>query len=408
MYGKPGSPLWDRRFGTELYVDRKAYIKAILFIRENGAPYLRAISISDLWSMVTSFVTENFWYIGRSSFLSVLDGSYLHRVTPEDKAALAAALAASPLFHPTAELTIYPLVPIRVLNGFECERFFLISAQNLNHAHLPPRAEGSNLEPTSFPPFAAWDGVRQRPVAAWLGVRSPLPIVSDKMAAAILGAVALTPRPSQRFMFSGRKMFGGKCTVGEGVTVRGFGEPHTPPLMNDIKVASSDHAWLGKLAMLLDLEDKSSKSRVRALEYFYRAWFLNPRERFPALCMSLDSLVGADHGHTSAAVNFVKDLIGGHIDDQRLRLLMRVRGAVIHGAAPDVYDSENYAQYYVDYGTDPIHDLELVVAKCLRETIFEGKLKYHLDPDEKYIKEAQSRGMIPKEISPETIISSEV
>src|SRR5207237_8289272 len=141
------------------------------------------------------------------------------------------------------------------------------------------------------------------------------------------------------------------------------------------------------------------------LEYFYRAWFLDPRERFPALCMSLDSLVGASHGHTAAAVKFVGEIISTPIDEQRLRLLMRVRGAVIHGAAPDVYDSENYAQYYVNYGTDPIRDLEMVVAKCLREAIFDGKLSYHSDPNQTLIAEMQSRGRLPRDLAPAAIIS---
>ncbi|WIU38597.1 hypothetical protein [Methylorubrum extorquens] len=101
--------------------------------------------------------------------------------------------------------------------------------------------------------------------------------------------------------------------------------------------------------------------------------------------MALDSLVNVRNKHTMEAVNYIKKIIGHTADEGRLRLLMRVRGAVIHGAAPDVYESENYAQYYVDYGTDPIRDLELIVAKCLREAIFDGQLKYHPDSNKTHI-----------------------
>src|SRR5690606_38940256 len=115
-------------------------------------------------------------------------------------------------------------------------------------------------------------------------------------------------------------------------------------------------------------------SKLRALEYFYRAWFLSPRERFAPLCMALDALLSVEHGHTAAAVKFVKAIVDPSIDEKRLRLLTRVRGAVIHGAAPDVFDSESYEEYWLTYRADPIHDLELIVAKCLRTAIFKDDL----------------------------------
>jgi hypothetical protein len=163
-------------------------------------------------------------------------------------------------------------------------------------------------------------------------------------------------------------------------------------MMHDIVLTAADHGWLAILAALFDASDKHSRSQLRALEYFYRAWFLDPRERFPALCMSLDSLVGVSEKHTTAAVKYVKRVADTAINDDRLRLLMRVRGAVIHGAAPDVYDSENYEKYYVDYETDPIRDLELIVAKCLREAIFGAALKYHPDPNADLLASMQASG----------------
>jgi hypothetical protein len=403
MFGKPGAPIWDRRMGTEVFVDRKAYTQALLFIRQNGAPYLRSISISDLWSLVTKFVTEHFWYIGRSTFLPIPDEPYSARVTQQDKQALADALAASVMFNPKTDLTLYPLIPIRVADNFECARFFLIAADRLDHSFLPASAAHSPLEPGSFPPLAEWDGIKQRAVA-WLGVRSPLPLFSDKLAAAILGAVALTSLSRNRYMLSGRGVFGGKCTISDRFTVSYSEDAHTPPIMHDIVLTARDHSWLEILVTLLDAQDKPSRSKVRALEYFYRAWFLDPRERFPALCMSLDSLIAASERYTAAALKFVKDTISSSIDEKRLRLLLRIRGAVIHGAAPDVYESEHYAEYYVDYGADPIRDLELVVAKCLREAVFEGKLGYHPDPNADIVAEMQAKGRLPKQLAPAAII----
>ncbi|WP_422648149.1 hypothetical protein [Cupriavidus sp. H18C1] len=218
------------------------------------------------------------------------------------------------------------------------------------------------------------------------------------MASAILGAVALTPPPHERYLFSGRSMFGGRCIISQSgdYTVAGDDASHTPPVMHDITLTKDDHGWLATLDALLDSSDWQSRSQLRALEYFYRAWFLDPRERFPILCMSLESLVGASRGHTTALVNYVKSTIDASINDDRLRLLMRVRGAVIHGAAPDVYDSQHYEDYYVTYEADPIRDLELIVAKCLRQTIFGASHKYHADPNAELLVSLQRKRLPPR------------
>jgi hypothetical protein len=405
MFGKPGAPRWEQRVGTELFVDRKAYTKALLYIRKHGATYLRAISISALRSMATDFLKENFWYIGRAGLILDIEGPYLSHVTKEDKSALADALAASPLFHPAAELTLYPLVPVRVTDRFDCERFFLIAAGELSSEQLPPEAARRELSPSSFPPFLDLRGVRHKP-SAWLGVRSPLELVSNKMRAAIMGAVALTLLPRYRYQVTRQTVFGGRCTIaGNEVAISRLDEPHAPPLANDITITRTDHAWLTKLAALLDATDKSSRSQVRALEYFYRAWFLDPRERFPVLCMTLDSLVGYTENHTDGLVKYVKSTVDPSVDDKRLRLLMGVRGDVVHGRAPDVYDSKNYIQYYCKHQADPIFDLELIVARCLRVTIFSGDLAYHKDPNSELREELRAKGRLSRNSGPDAIIA---
>lgn len=408
LFGKPGAPQWDRRLGTEIFVRRKEYIRALLFIRRNGAPYLRAMSVSDLWSLVTSFVTEHFWYISAGEFSRRHDCSYADQIDFANKVALANALADSALFNPVNELTLFPLIPVRVQAGFECPRFFVLPAADLSVDQMPSDVRPAEIDPANFPPVVRWDGIK-RPTTSWLGVRSPLLQVSKKIAAAILGAVALTPLPSERYMFSGRKMFGGRCTLARGnCSVSGGDEPHTPPMMHDVVLTAADHPWLERLATLVDADDIHARKRVKALEYFYRAWFLDPRERFPLLCMSLDSLVGVIKGHTAAAVKFVRDTIDVSIEKSRLELLMQVRGAVIHGAAPDVYDSENYEKYYADYETDPIRDIELVVAKCLRKDIFDDTLKYHADPNAEIVAEMQAKGRLPTRLDEGRIIPEDI
>ena len=85
---------------------------------------------------------------------------------------------------------------------------------------------------------------------------------------------------------------------------------------------------------------------------------------------------------------------------------MQLRNSVVHGGAPDVYDSRKYARYFDDYDADPIHDLELVVAGCLRLKIFGDNLKEHADPNAAIVAQAQAKGLLPKNMSRSTILEA--
>jgi hypothetical protein len=406
LYGKPGSAPWERRLGAEIFVRRKEYIRALLFVRHHGAPYLREISVSDLWSKVTEFLTANFWYLRASQFQRLADVSFGDQIGPAEKMAMAGALAQSVLFEPRSELTLFPLIPICIAEAFRSKHFFLLSADDLPIAEVQEFIQASDFDPKQFPPSRSWEGHKFYPTS-WLGVRSPLLLKSQKMASAILGAIALTPVPTKRYQFSMRPMFGGRCTFGDAYSISMSDTPHTPPMMSDIALTGDDHDWLLHVARLFDLDDASAGSRTRSLEYFCRAWFLDPRERFPWLCMSLDSLVGAQRRHTAESVKFVKDVIDASIDEDRLILLMRMRGAIVHGAAPDVYESQHYESYYARYEVDPVRDLELIVAECLRKAIFGSALRHHKNPDASIIRTMQESGRLPRQMDEGCIIREE-
>lgn len=402
FFGEPGAPEWEKRMGVDLYYRRKKFVRAALYVRQNGPTYLRYLSISDIWSMLQSFVRENYWYLADDTFLTNFEGSYARQVSPKAKRKFADALSKSEIFQPVDRLTLFPLVPLKVTHDFDSNVFFVVGAASLKTITLHPNIQLKHIISERFPPLSEWTGRTGSP-NAWLGVRSPADRASYKMKAAILGALALTPLPRYRHLFSGRTMFGGHCTIGDRVTTS-FGEAHTPPLMYDITVSDQDHAWLNSLASKLTENERSIRRQIKSLEYFYRAWELEPSERFPVLCMTLDAIFGEANNASQAVIDGVRSVLGSHICEARLRRLMDLRASVIHGGAPDVYDSRKYGRYYDEYEADPIHDLELVVASCLRLKIFDNSLKEHLDPNDKIIKEAQDNGILPKNLSRGTIL----
>lgn len=407
LYGMPGTPHWNRRIGAEIFVREHQYIESLLFLRRHGAPFLRDISIGSLWSMTTNFITENYAYISDGRLILSPKVSLAQQISSQNLSILSQALLRSPLFNPTNEVTLYPLVPVRVMASFHSRHFALTGSDGLAASLEGFGTRLPSLLPAQFPPIDGLIGL-PKPTSTWLCINSPDPLVARKRACATLGALSLTAIRKERYLQTGRSVHGGHCTLTTTtVSCSPDTEPMTPRMPSDINLTKDDHPWLEILSTLFDSEAIAQKSHVRALEYFHRAWFDAPRERFPTLCMALDSLVSAQHRHTRAAVDFVMSTINEPIDQNRLLLLMKLRGAVVHGAAPDVYESEHYEAYYSQYGEDPICDLELVVAGCLRQRIFLGELIPHPDPHADIIKQQQQLGRLPRNMRGRSIIADD-
>ena len=380
--------------GVSIYFSRKALVTAALFVREHGASYLRALSVTEVATLLTDFIKDNYAPVSNDTLFKHLDGPFSRYISVTGKDQLAEALAQSPVFRPELELTIFPLVALRVADDFSCASFFFRKPEALPQEM--PEWNQKLLMPNSFPPVIAseWKYRRETP-AAWLGVRAHGLASARKMLRAILGAVALTPSHTYRYMFSGRSMWGGHLIAGISTYSLSFGDAHTPPLMEDIVLGVADQNWLKILGNKISEESRIIRRQMTALEYYYRAWPLGPSERFPILCMALDATYSEIAGTTAAVVDGIQSTLGP-LDSGRLRALLEIRASVIHGGAPDVYDSRKYGKYFRTYGEDPIADLGLLVAACLRQKIFDGALNEHGEPHQNILQEARAKGRMPK------------
>ena len=351
------------------------------------------LSVEDICGMLREFLIENFQDVGRETYCEHFTESYARRVSEPTKEVLAQSLAASSIFSPANELSLFPLVPLTVEENFTSPSFFLCTPDTLLENFDTDLRR--NLAPDTFPPLADYKYRTERP-NAWLGIRSPIPQASAKIKASILGAAALTLPLNYRHMFSKRKMFGGDCTINNERPISfTFGEPHTPPLAYNLIIRQCDQDWLAILANKLGSNVQEDRRHLRALEYLYRAWPLGPSERFPVLCMTLDAVYSEASQTTQAIVDGVCETLGAHLDERRLRRLIKIRAAVIHGGAPDVYDSSEYIKYYRTYSADPIKDLCEIVTESLRRRIFEEKLHAKDVHNADLIAQMQAKGQLP-------------
>lgn len=396
MFGPPGSPMWQHSRGTEILYDRGTLVEACLFVRSNGPAFLKFHAVEAIRSMLTNFVSDHFWHIDNEMFLQKFEGSLLDKLSDETKEALAEALGASKIFDPDNATSLFPLVPIRVDKEFEGDNFLLSSCSSLTSQQLG-HPDYEKFDPSHFPPIADASGLKESPTS-WLCIHSPTVDAARKMKRAILGAIALAPRIEYRHQFTGRHVFGGICTFSHEGTSYSYGDAHTPALSEDIIIDAADHAWLKVIDDKLDAADKSTRKQLFALEYFFRSWSQSPSERFATLCMSLDAIFGDSNQATQSVVDHVKSTMSADIPDDRIRLLMKLRASVIHGGAPDVYDSSKYARYYKSFGADPIRDLDLVVAECLRRTIFGEAFRVQYNPHAELIAKLQKEGRYPTSV----------
>lgn len=407
LYGPPGARHWEKSIGTDIYYHFVDLNLAALHVRSVGPSYLKALPLTEVCSKLQNFMSENFGYISEFTFGS-RDERPLNLWIPEkEKSELAGALATCALFQPAEELTVFPLVPVVVNRNFRSDQFFFSSPREENSFFLEDERLRREFNTENFPPEIGFKGRIRKP-NSWLGVYSPDYRAALKTRSSILGALALTALPHYRHMFSGREVFGGRCSISTESITYSFEKEHTPPCMYDIQVTDLDTGWMAILSDKLRTADKEATRELKALEYYFRAWSLSPEERFPVLCMALDAIFGESNNATQSVVDGVKETLDGTASEKQMRAILSLRGAVIHGGAPDVYDSSKYPKYYKKYGCDPIRDLELVVSACLKERVFLGKLREHPDPNGDVIEKARAAGRLPRKVDAVSILNPKV
>ncbi|RWM01752.1 MAG: hypothetical protein EOR68_09155 [Mesorhizobium sp.] len=376
-----------------LFFRRKKLMPAVMKLRSLGPPHLRYLPLGHSFEKLRSFLTDRYHLVAGNNIFSRAETSLLERISKEQVDLLVDQFAKSDILTPPQETCLFPLVTIQMKDAFEGAVFSLSTASDLAAqrplASLPRGYVNGQL----FPPFSDWKHRTHSPTS-WLLVTAPSPDVAKKYRASILGAISLTVMHRYRHQFTGRKVFGGVASVRDGWSFSDS-SPHTPALGEDVVLGVEDGVWLDMIDRALASSSEADIKKLKSLQYFYRAWFLPDSERFPIDCITIDSMFGDANGATEAVARGVDELFGGKLDRARVLLLMRLRNSVIHGGAPDVYDSSKYARYYRDYGDDPITDMSALVAECLRRKVFEGQLREQPDPYAEVIAQAVAAGRFP-------------
>jgi len=396
LYGSVGCADYDKRMGTELYFDEELLLETAFYLRENGAFHLKRIPIKSIESMIKEFITAHYGYLAEESFMANFTCSYDEFISDSAKNDFSNALATSKMLAPKDIFVTYPIQIINPSNEYCSDIFSIVKAKSLFKATSPVELNNFDITPDIFPPSQRLSN-KHYEFQSWLCVAAPDLEAANKKKFAILGALALKYDDNIRHQFNSKKLVGGYCSYSDEMSLT-IGAGHTPSVHQDLVITTKDSAFLQKLEKFFESKENDDFRKLRALEYFYRAWFLEESERFPFMFMALESLYGDGTQPTLSVIKGVKQAVGFDLCEKRIRLLAELRGSIVHGGAPEIYDSKKYAKYYKRYKTCPSRDLGILVAECIRVTAFDSLVPVQENEYQEQINEAIASGRIPKNI----------
>lgn len=385
----PGSS--ERDYTVRLFLKPSALTSPALMLKAKGPAYLAAHSLNDIAEMLRKFIYRQYPIVWRETKMEDFDGSLFDLVSAGCKSALVDALEKSSIFRPRIDYTAFPITPLVVKADFDCDDFSLIDVHSLTEGNA--------------------DWLRERylgnkDVGGWLVVKAVSVESAKRDRRVILGALALAMDHQHRHGFTLRKVATGFLRFPTPHTIStSTSGPHTPPIGSPITIADSDHQWLNKLPSILARSSSLSKRHAKALEYYYRAWFMDESDRCFLLFMALNAVFGQDgDGFAVGMKKGIKETLADDIEEKRLDALLRIRNTMLHGGAPDLFASSNYLEYAQIYESDPSSDVQLLVAKCLRKHVFGGEFRPQENPDAEIMEFARTNGHIPSQSDQSSIV----
>lgn len=377
------------RGGSEFYVDSLKFDLAALYLKQHGPDYLKSNSLGEIRRKISKFIKTNFAIIAREIWFDRSDESFFIQLSKPTFNILCLKLATSKIFEPESVVFHFPTNMVSVEGNIFFNNFYFKTPTNdgLENFYEHPILE--HLDFSSYP-FLKGSEYRKTPVTGWLSVRSPDEPSAKKTIKLLCAALSLTMRHWHRYLLSGASSVQGCGWITDRYHISSGGVPIIPPLMKPIPI-KSQQIWMNILDSLLSSKTKQDRRKKIALEYFYNAWTLKGPQRLPLLFMSIEALTGNPSNATQSFIEGVRNICRLDIEYDRLKLLVSLRGSVMHGGAPDVHESSKYPKYIRNYAADPIDDLEALAQECLKKSIFNDEIILQPDPDADIIKTMKER-----------------
>lgn len=382
----------ERNYTVRLFLKPTALIAPAIMLKGKGPSYLASHSMNNIMEMLRKFVYRRFPIIWKEMITEEFDGSLYEIVSDDCRSIFIDALKTSTIFKPRMEYIAFPITPLIVNEDFECENFSLIDVHSLTNGNADSLCK---------------EYLGDKEVGGWLITKAASVEAAKRERCVVLGALALAMDQQHRHVFTLRKVVSGflRFPTPHSISTN-TSNPHTPPIGSPITIGNLDHTWLNKIPVILSRSSPLSKRHGKALEYYYRAWFMDESDRCFLLFMALDAIFGQGRGGFAVGMKSgIRETLNENIDEKRLDALLGIRNTMLHGGAPHLFASSKYLKYAQQYSSDPSTDTQLLAAKCLRRHIFGDDFRCQDNPDAEVLQRAKAQGLIPSETNFNSIVS---
>jgi hypothetical protein len=390
-------------YSENIFFNPALLMATALQVRSAGPCYLRSMSISEVAEKLRELVRDNYWRIAETLRHAKPVGPISAAITVHELTLLEAEFRRV-FIEPESKLFLFPITPLQVDVPFRSEVLFLSPPCALPEL-LPVRVD----RPDRMPPFARDTVFQGQAVGGWLGIRAPATEYAMKLKRVVLGALALSIFERERHQLTLRDNCSGYCRFDDKI-LSCSSAPHAPPIGHSAVIGHESAPWLTALTAMITDESNGNEKGLNALEYYFRAWGLEPADRCPIFFAALEALFAGipSDPATDAITTGIQSTLSNQADPARLKQILRIRGDIVHGRSPDVYWYKSYASYFRRFAADPITDLELLTELCIRTSVFGNSMPEPRDPYADVIARQQGFGLLPTAPISKSIVQSVV
>ena len=366
--------LWVRT-----YTKMDLFDKAVSYFKNNSYPYIKRCHKERIKKHLQDFFPSEYvyWFIKNTILKVPFKGSFYEQVSDMDLKTLSTYFAIKCSIDFRSSLSIYPLNTIDVQNDYYAKdgNFFLVKSLFPGIRSFLKDSDEIIETPNLYPPtFNRGFEFQKFEVESWIGIKAHLQD-HDRLKKIISGALSLNLHHRKRKMFVGKEVMSRVMTFDYGASMTGT-KPLTPPIHADIIISDKDAEWLKILDSKLSSQKSSDVQEMKALEWYYRSWFEGD---MPAEYGHLFSTLSALFQDTQSKklkkyVLQELEIDNNESESRRFDLLYKIRNKLAaHPNPVEAQDLDEYVEYQLNFG-DPIQDLRVITAMCLRSKVFNGTL----------------------------------
>ena len=358
------------------YTKMNLFNRAVSYFSNNSYPYIKRRHKERIKGYLLDFFPSMYvyWFIKDVILRVPFKGSFYKQISEIELKTLSTYFAIKCSVDFRSYLSIYPLNTVDVENDYYTKdgNLFLVKSLFPGIRSFLKDSDEIIETPNLYPPTLNRGFEFEKvEVASWLGIKTH-PQDHDRLKKIILGAISLNLHNRRRKLFTMRTdVTSNVMTFDHGCSMS-FTQL-TPPIHANIIISKKDGKWLKILDSKLSSQKSSDVQEMKALEWYYKSWFgADQLAEYGNLFSTLSALF-QDTDSKKLKRDILRELKidnNSELERKRLDLLYKIRNKLsVHPDPIEAQDLDEYVEYQSNFG-DPIQDMRVITAMCLRNKIF--------------------------------------